>query len=72
MTKCLRCGKEIEPDAPADAVVCGNCADDCREEEAAIQAEVEASASEDIAFEMDKEAYEDAQRERQAELERSR
>ena len=44
MTKCLRCGKEIEPDAPADAVVCGNCADDCREEEKAAQEECERGA----------------------------
>jgi len=33
--KCKRCGPEIEIDSPEDAEVCGNCADDLRQEEMA-------------------------------------
>jgi len=33
--KCRRCGNDIEPDAPKDAVICGSCADDLRQEEEA-------------------------------------
>lgn len=41
---CSRCGKPVEEGADSD--VCGTCADDLRAEEAAAQAEVEASTEE--------------------------
>lgn len=41
--KCLRCGQEIEADAPEGVEICGSCADDCREEEKAAQTEIEAN-----------------------------
>jgi len=58
--KCIRCGQDIEADAPADVVICGSCADDLRAEGDAMvgAAEVEAEA-------MNKEAYEEAQYDKQ-------
>jgi len=47
--KCKRCDQEIEADAPEGVEVCGNCADDLRQEEAEAQA--------------NREAYEESERE---------
>ena len=66
--KCKRCRRDIEKDAPANAVICGNCADDLRREEEAMndeanmagQSEAEAKAMADASA---REAYEDAQQE---------
>jgi len=56
--KCSRCGNEIEADAPANAVICGSCADDLRqEEEAEIMAEQDKAKAEG---EAGREAYEES------------
>jgi len=68
---CRRCGQGIEPDAPRDAVICGSCADDLKQEEMARQDAIEAEER-DIAYQMNKEAYEEAQREEQQYTERCR
>lgn len=39
--KCARCGQEFEPEFKTN--ICGNCADDLREEEAAYNAQEEAA-----------------------------
>jgi len=60
--RCIRCPQDIETDAPANVVICGSCADDLRQEEEATTMAAEAEA-EHIMFELNKEAYEEAQRE---------
>ena len=62
--RCIRCPQNIETDAPANVVICGSCADDLRQEEDATTMAAETEA-EHIMFEMNKEAYEDAQHDAQ-------
>ena len=54
--KCIRCGQEF--DLPS-ASVCGTCADDLRQEDAAAEEEAV-----NISRELDREAYEDTLRTR--------
>ena len=55
MKICARCGKEFDPpDSNTD--VCGDCADDLRQEELAEQDRLTAEA---IADQMNREAYEE-------------
>ncbi len=57
-TVCNRCKRLIEVDAPAGVNVCGSCADELRAEEDALIAEQQA-IDEDMAFEMNRQAYEE-------------
>lgn len=62
--KCIRCGQDIEADAPANVVICGSCADDLRAEQDALEgaamAEAEDKAKQE--YEQNRQAYEDEER----------
>ena len=60
--KCKRCRRDIEKDAPVNAVICGNCEEEAMNDQMnmAGQAETEAKAMADA---LAREGYEDAQRE---------
>ena len=58
--KCKRCNQDIEADAPIGVVTCGSCADYLRQEE---DAQEMAAEFEEIEYAMNKEAYEESQRE---------
>ena len=55
--KCIRCEQEFEH---PDTNVCGSCADELRQEEATL---IDQAESDKIELEMNKAAYEEAQRE---------
>lgn len=57
MMNCIRCGEEFDK---SNSNICGSCADDLRQEEEAMAMSAQAEAEADA---MNREAYEEAQRE---------
>jgi len=60
--KCIRCGQDIENDAPKGVTICGSCADDLRQEE---EYQIMVAQEESINDQRNREAYEDAMKDEQ-------
>jgi len=57
--KCLRCGKDIENNAPEGVTICGSCADDLRQEDDAEIMAAQAKAEYEAQMAEARESYEE-------------